>query len=120
MSLINCPSCQHKISNKLQTCPQCGLKFAEYSEDDWQRAKTLKYRKYRNQMYRYKMLSFVAIAIAVIGAVPMLWNYMKAIDYGFDAQLTNHWGINLIVLGFLLYVFARFLMLLTKNRHKKS
>ena len=121
MSLVNCPACQSKISNKSSQCPNCGLSFDDFSEDDELRAKTLRFRKYRNTMYRYKMLSFVAIAIATFGAVPMIWLYIKALDYGFnDVQLTNHWGINLIVLGFIAYVCIRVLMVVTKMKYKKS
>jgi len=118
MSLVNCPSCQAKISNKSKQCLKCGLNFHEITEDDVQRAKKLKFRRYRDRMYVYKMLSFVAIAIATFGAVPMLWKYIRAIDYGFTAQLTNHWGISLIIIGFFLYVFIRILMIVTKRNFK--
>jgi len=69
-------------------------------------------------MYQYKMLTFTAMAIAVIGLVPMLWTYAKAIDYGFNASLLNHWGIYFVMLGFVLYVAVRALMLNTKRNYK--
>lgn len=117
MSLINCPSCQNKISNKVEVCPNCEFSFND-TADDLIRAKTLLYRKYRDKMYQFKMLTYTAMAIAVVGLVPMLWTYAKAIDYGFNASLLNHWGINFIIFGFILYVVVRVMMFTTKRNYK--
>jgi FtsH-binding integral membrane protein len=117
MSLINCPSCQNKISDKATSCPNCHFSFRE-NEDEIDRLKIINYRKYRNKMYQFKMLSFVAIAIALAGVIPMLWNYAKAVDYGFNANIINHWGIYLVMAGFALYVIIRILMVTTKNKYK--
>jgi len=117
MSLINCPSCQKQISNKSEICPHCENPLKQ-SEQDLNRIKVLKYRKFRDQMYRFKMLTFTAMAIAIIGLVPMLWTYAKAIDYGFNANLLNHWGIYLIMAGFALYVVVRVMMFNTKRNYK--
>jgi len=70
-------------------------------------------------MYHLKMLSFIAMALALIGLVPMLWDYLKALGYGFQANILNHWGINLIIAGFVMYVFVRIMMLLTKRNYKR-
>lgn len=117
MSLIKCPSCQKQISDKVELCPHCDYSFNQ-SEDDIERLKVLKFRDYRNKMFRFKMLTFTAMSIAIIGLVPMLWTYAKAIDYGFNASFLNHWGIYLIFIGFALYVIVRILMFITKNNYK--
>ena len=119
MSLIKCPSCQKQISNKAVVCPHCDSNFNS-DEDDLKRLKVLNFRKYRDKMYRYKMLTFTAMAIAVIGLVPMLWTYAKAIDYGFNARFANHWGIYLVILGFALYVVVRALMYATKRNYQSG
>lgn len=119
MSLIKCPSCQKQISNKADVCHHCDYSFNQ-SEDDLQRLKVLNYRKYRDKMYRLKMLTFTAMAIAVLGLVPMLWAYAQAIDYGFNVSIINHWGIYVIMAGFALYVVIRVLMLATKRKYKTS
>lgn len=115
MSLINCPSCQKKISDKSQVCPHCGLDL-NMSAEDMERLKILKNRNFKDKMYRFKMLTLVAVAIALIGVVPMVWNYARAIDYGFNAVIINHWGIYFAVAGFLLYVFLRVSMVIVKRR----
>ncbi len=117
MSLIKCPSCQKQISDRVKTCPHCEYSFKQ-SVKELNRAKVLRYRKYRDRMYRYKMFTFSAIAIAVFGFVPMLWTYAQAIDYGFNASIMNHWGIYLVMIGFLLYVSIRVMMYITKRNYK--
>lgn len=119
MSLINCPSCQKKISDKASVCSHCDYSF-DQSEEDLARQKVLNYRVFRDKMYQLKMLGFASMALAVFGLVPMLWTYAKAIDYGFNASITNHWGKYFIVLGFLMYVTVRVLMLVTNRNYHSS
>ncbi len=117
MALMSCPSCQHKISDKVTVCSKCGYDF-DQDPSELERLKVMNYRKYRDRQYRLKMISFVAIAIALFGVVPMLWDYLKAMDYGFQTSLINHWGINPVMLGFALYVVVRILMLNNKRNYK--
>ncbi len=117
MSLIKCPSCQNQISDKLELCPHCEYSLNQ-SGDDLERLKVLRYRKYRDKMFRFKMLTFTAMAIAIIGLVPMLWTYAKAIDYGFNANFLNHWGVYLIFIGFAMYVGVRASMYVAKSNYK--
>jgi len=117
MSLVNCPSCNKKISDKAPACPHCDFSFNQ-NEENLARTKILKARAYRTKMYRYKMLGFATMALAVFGLVPMLWSYAQAIDYGFNVSITNHWGKYLMMAGFILYVFIRVLMFITKRKHR--
>ncbi len=119
MSLIKCPSCQKQISDKVIMCPHCDYSFNQ-TKEELDRVKVINYRKYRDKMYRFKMLTYTAIAIAVAGLVPMLWAYAQAIDYGFNASITNHWGIYLVMTGFALYVVIRILMVSSKKKYKSS
>jgi hypothetical protein len=116
MSLIKCPSCQKQISDKVESCPHCDFSFNQ-TEEELKRLKTLNFRSYRNKMFRLKMLTFTAMAIAIIGLVPMLWTYAQAIDYGFNANMLKHWGIYFIAAGFVLYMVVRVLMFLTKRNY---
>jgi hypothetical protein len=119
MSLTKCPICQKKISDKVKSCPNCEYSFNQ-SQDEIDQLKVKNFRQYRNQMYRFKMLTFLSIAFAVMGVVPMIWTYAKAIDYGFNASITNHWGIYLVITGFIMYVIIRVMMLNTKRRYSAS
>lgn len=71
-------------------------------------------------MYRFKMLTFISMGLAIAGLVPMLWSYIKAIDYGFNVKLTSHWGIYLVIAGFVLYVLIRALMFNTKRNYNST
>jgi len=118
MSLIKCPSCSKQISDKAKACPHCSFSLL-YNEDKVESLKKVKYRNYRDKMYRLKMLTYTAIAMALFGIVPMVWSYVEAVGYGFSASITNHWGINFVVLGFIFYVFLRVVMVKTKRQYKK-
>ncbi len=119
MALTKCPSCQNKISSKASSCSHCGFSLVE-DEEALDQLRKQKHRLFRNKMYRLKMLSYVAMAITLIGVVPMIWDYVKSIDYGFNASILNHWGVNWVVMGFILYFVIRILMLKTKRDYKTS
>jgi len=119
MSLIKCPACQKKISDKVDICPSCDFSFNQ-NQDEIDRLKVLNYRRYRDKMYRFKMLTFVSITIAVIGFLPMIWDYVQAVDYGFEANIINHWGIYFVMAGFAMYIIIRVLMLNTKRNYKAT
>ena len=119
MSLISCPSCKKKISDKVSVCPSCQFSFNQ-DESELDRLKVINYRKYRDKQYRFKMLSFVSIAVTLFGVVPMLWDYLKALDYGFNVSLVNHWGIYPVMAGFAMYVAIRILMLYTKRKYQST
>jgi uncharacterized membrane protein len=90
------------------------------NQDEIERLKVLNYRKYRDKMYKFSMLTFLSIAIAVFGIVPMLWQYAQAIDYGFNAGIMNHWGFYWVIIGFAMYIIIRILMLHTKRKYKST
>lgn len=119
MSLISCPSCRKKVSDKNKICPECGASLF-LSVEEIERIKVLNYRAYRDKMYRLKMLTFLAVAVALIGIVPMVWDYARALDYGFNAIIINHWGIYFAIAGFLMYVFCRILMMNAKRQYKQN
>ena len=119
MALINCPSCKQRISDKSEKCPECGFSF-NLNKEEMERLKVIKYRDYRDKMYRFKMLTFFAVAIALVGVVPMVWDYARAIDYGFNAVIINRWGVHFAVAGFLFSVLIRIFMVIVKRNYKQS
>lgn len=119
MALTICPSCKNRISDKANSCHHCGFSLVE-DEEVLDQLRKQDYRAYRDKMYKLKMLSFVAMAITLFGVVPMIWDYIKSIDYGFNASILNHWGVNLVIVGFAMYFLIRLLMLKTKRNYKSS
>lgn len=117
MSLIQCPSCRKRISSLTTVCPHCH--FIYNNKDPNATEEALKQnlrRRYRNQQYRLKMLSFLAMSITMIGAVPMLWSYINAIESGNEASPLKHWGIYPVILGFFMYLIIRIIMMINRKR----
>jgi hypothetical protein len=66
------------------------------------------------------MISYIAMVITLIGVIPMVWDYAKSIDYGFNASILNHWGVYWVTVGFILYFIIRILMLKAKRNFKSA
>lgn len=119
MALIKCPSCRTQISSVAKACPKCGYSKDERHEADPEEVKLFLKRKLRDRMYRLKMFSYVAMSIAMIGALPMLYDYIKGIEDSDPIVLKEHWGMYAVGAGFLFYVLIRSLMVYTRSDHKK-
>lgn len=119
MSLVKCPSCRNKISSKVKSCPHCSFSF-DQDEIEIERIKLIKYRKYRDLVYKLKMLSYLAVVIAMIGIVPMIWDYTQAINYGFIVSISDHWGLYFLELGFVFYIIVRYLLIKAKRQYKSN
>ncbi len=119
MALIDCPSCNARVSSVASQCPECGFDLAMGMADE-ETLRTLRNRRYRDRMYVLKMLSFAAMAIAMIGAIPMLFHYISAIEAGTPAQLMDHWGVYLVGIGFVFYLVVRVRMLSLKSAHRRG
>ena len=118
MALINCPHCNKQNSSQAETCSHCNMSL-QLSAEELEAVHKIKRRELRDKLYHWRMLSFVAMALALIGAVPMVWDYARSIDYGFNASVLNHWGSAWTIAGFALYLFTRVMMVLAKRNYKK-
>ena len=118
MALINCPHCKKQVSSKAETCMHCNQPL-KMTAENLEILNKNKRRSLRKKLYKYKMLSFVAMALALIGAVPMVWDYARSVDYGFTTSALNHWGTTWVILGFILYVVSRVMMVVSKRNSRK-
>lgn len=117
MALINCPACRTKMSSVAKVCPKCGFTSEPQAEIDAEQVKLFQMRLFRERMYKLRMLSYVAMTIAMIGAVPMLWDYIRGIELSEPLILMKHWGVYAIAAGFFLYLVIRFLMTTARRRY---
>ncbi len=117
MALINCPACRTKISSVAKVCPKCGYSKDPQAQADPEQVKLFQRRMFRDRMYKLRMFSYVAMTITMIGALPMLWDYIKGVESGEPVVLLSHWGIYAIALGFFLYVVIRFFMVITRRNY---
>ena len=62
MSIISCPECGKKVSDKAPICPNCGFQSGEVTEEDLE---IFRARKLRDRIYRLNMTSYAVITVFV-------------------------------------------------------
>ena len=120
MALINCPACRTKISSVAKVCPSCGFSHDPNAEADPEQIKLFQRRMFRDRMYKLRMFSYVAMSITMIGALPMLWDYIKGIEAAEPVVLLNHWGIYAIAVGFFMYMTIRIFMTIIRKNYRAN
>ncbi|WP_154222234.1 hypothetical protein [Marinicella rhabdoformis] len=120
MALINCPSCRTKISTIAEACPNCGFAMKKDGKANPEEIKLFLKRQLRDRMYILRMFSYVAMSITMIGALPMLWDYIKGLEIGEAVVLKEHWGIYVVAIGFFCYLIIRGTMIYVKSEHRKK
>ncbi len=63
MALIQCPECQHNVSDSALACPSCGYKLKESHSDGFA-------REVRSSI---RCLNIVAWSLAVVGAIGLIF-----------------------------------------------
>lgn len=117
MALVNCPACRTKMSSVAKICPKCGFTSDPEAQVDVEQVKLFQMRLFRDRMYKLRMLSYVAMTVTMIGAIPMLWDYIRGIEQSVPLILLNHWGVYAIAIGFVLYLLIRFFMIVVRRRY---
>ena len=120
MALINCPSCRTKISSLAKVCPNCNYSQDPDAEIDPEQVALFKKRMFRDRMYKLRMFSYVAMSITMIGALPMLWDYIRGMETGDSVILLKHWGVYAVGLGFVMYMVIRFIMVQSRRRYRAT
>ena len=64
MSIIPCPECGKKISDKAPLCRNCGYQLGEVTEEDME---VFRARKLRDRIYRLNMMSYLVITLFILG-----------------------------------------------------
>jgi len=70
MSIIPCPECGKKISDKAVICRNCGHQLAGASEED---VAIFRARKLRDRIYRLNMASYFVITVFLAGFAWYWW-----------------------------------------------
>ncbi len=120
MALVNCPACRTKMSSVAKVCPKCNYSRDPEAEIDPEQVKLFQKRQFRDRMYKLRMFSYVAMTITMIGALPMLWDYIQALEQGKMVVLLEHWGIYAIAVGFVMYMLIRAFMLTVRRRYRAN
>ncbi len=120
MALVNCPACRTKMSSVAKVCPKCGYSRDPDAQIDPEQVKLFQKRLFRDRMYKLRMLSYVAMTITMIGALPMLWDYITGIENSTPVVLLKHWGVYPIALGFVLYLVIRITMVAVRRNYRAN
>ena len=118
MALVNCPACRTKMSSVAKVCPKCNYSRDPEAQIDPEQVKLFQKRMFRDRMYRLRMFSYVAMTITMIGALPMLWDYIRGVEQAEPIVMLEHWGIYAIAVGFVMYMAIRIFMLIARRQYR--
>jgi hypothetical protein len=120
MALVNCPACRTKISSLAKVCPNCGYSRDPDAEIDEEQVRLFQKRLFRDRIYKLRMFSYVSMTITMIGALPMLWDYITGIESGSPIEMMSHWGMYAIAVGFFMYLVIRVFMVLVRRSYRAN
>ena len=107
MAIINCPSCNKKISDVTTMCPNCGFKRGDVSEEQMLEFRR---RKLRDHVYHLNMTSYVVLTLFLAAFGWYWWE-----TSGFQEQ-SPRGPVLLLALGTVAYVLIRVLLFMTRRQ----
>ena len=105
MALVNCPSCNKKMSSKAKECSHCGYGVEGVSHEDLARKKRLKHFL---KMQKVQTQSFFALLVFVAGFYMMFFKSTPT-----ENELLA--GQGAVAIGFLWYIINRVRIVLLKK-----
>jgi uncharacterized membrane protein YvbJ len=105
MSVISCPHCNKRISDKVEQCPHCNIGM-DMDADQIQRMATSERVK---KMQKINVQSMIAVIVAMVGFYVM---YFKSPEPGSPQLLISQ---SVLALGFLWYIVNRIRLFMIKN-----
>ena len=112
MAIINCPSCNTRISNKAKVCSSCNFNLVGDSSSEGLNEEQIESARRRNlikQRYSMQMQAMSGIVLVLLGS--LMW-------YFGGRDLSNFWviaGIFSFAAGSILYVVTRVRLLMFKR-----
>ncbi|WP_018981887.1 zinc ribbon domain-containing protein [Salinimonas chungwhensis] len=106
MALIDCPSCNKKISDKADNCPHCGFGLGEASSEDIVRKQQLKKFK---KLHSIQNQSMFAMLLFIAGFGFMYWGGADKGDLQYNLAVLS------VVIGFVWYIVNRVRIVIIKR-----
>ncbi|NMH58607.1 zinc ribbon domain-containing protein [Alteromonas ponticola] len=106
MALIDCPSCNKKISDKTDTCQHCGFNLGKATDEDIVRKQQLNRFKKLNSIQTQSM---IAMLLFVAGFAFMYWGGAR------QDELQYNIAVLMSVVGFIWYIVNRIRILIIKR-----
>lgn len=67
MAIINCPSCNAKMSSKAKACPNCGFLLKGLDGEELQQQQTRSLRKRRRGIEKQQMMAIIIFVVGCAG-----------------------------------------------------
>ncbi|WDD96651.1 zinc ribbon domain-containing protein [Thalassomonas actiniarum] len=107
MAVINCPSCNKKISDKAKTCSHCDVDLS--NQEQLNSIKRINRIKKSQTLMNY---SFIAMLLFCGGFLFMFWQDVHPGSWQHTAAMTS------TAVGFILYIFIRIRLIILKRNTK--
>jgi len=105
MAVINCPSCNKKISDKANSCSHCQLDLVDLDKDKIQSLSKVSYVQKHQSLMNH---SFIAMLL-FCGGFLFFWQYANSGTWQYTASVTS------TIAGFVLYLITRIRLLFLKR-----
>ena len=106
MALIECPSCNKKISDKASSCQHCDFSIGTVDAEDIVRKKNLN-RYLKSQ--KIQTQSMVAMLLFVAGFGFMYWRNAQ------PGEMQHNLAIGVAIIGFIWYIVNRVRLIMLKR-----
>jgi hypothetical protein len=108
MAIINCPSCNKRISSVAVSCEYCKVVFDD-SVDDEKLMREMRNKRYTKRQ-RIQNISFLSVLLFATGAITM---YIGITD---SDKMVGDAGRIMLSIGFVGYVTGRILMFMSRKK----
>jgi len=109
MAVINCPSCQKKISDKAKNCSHCQV---DINSVDPEQLDSLRKVTVINKSQKIMTWSFIAMLLFCGGFLFFYWYEVQPGTWQYTASMTS------AIVGFAIYIVTRIQLLLLKRKSK--
>lgn len=106
MSIVNCLSCNKKISSRAETCPHCGFSKGNISSEDSERKQ--RYKQYLT-IQSINTQAALAVLLFVAGFAYMYWKGEN------PSEEVYYIGYSISAAGFIWYIVNRVRMVIVKR-----
>lgn len=109
MAVINCPSCNKKISDKAKSCSHCQLSLTDLDEEKISTINKISVVQKSQTLMNH---SFIAMLLFCGGFLFMYWNNAAPESWQYISSITS------TVVGFILYLVTRVRLIMLKHSQK--
>jgi hypothetical protein len=109
MALVDCPSCNKKISDKSLACPNCGFCIGEATSEDISRKRNL---QKHSKTQKIQTQSMIAMLMFVTGFGFMYWGGAQPGD------IQHNIAIGATLIGFVWYIVNRVRLIFVKKSNR--